>query len=188
MKHRRSKVRAFTLVELMVSLVAGLIVTIAVVGLARAATTTFFEAARIASVESTVRTASERLRQDLARAGYMSTGNIKLARDGAPGVPLAHRIALRDPAAATGSRYATLNDLQGVRIVVGGSGSFTAAFDATNAGTAGPNSLSSNNGLNPDAAIFVRSSRCVAGRRRNSAFCFSLKGRFGFGMIQGGVR
>src|SRR5205823_2689367 len=60
--------QGFTLVELMVSLVAGLIVTIAVVGLARAATTTFFEAARIASVESTVRNASERLRQDLARS------------------------------------------------------------------------------------------------------------------------
>ena len=152
MKHARSKTRGFTLVELMVSLVAGLIVTIAVVGLARAATTTFFEAARISSVESTVRTASERLRQDLARASYLSTGNIRLARDGAAGVPMSHKIAIANPSAAIGtggSRYAALNDLQGIRIIVGGSGSFAIA----NAGTAGPNTLSASNGLNPDAAI-----------------------------------
>ena len=91
---KRTQARGFTLVELMVSLVAGLIVTIAVVGLARAATTTFFEAARISTVEANVRTAAERLRQDLSRASYMSTGNIKLAVDQAPGVPLAHRIGI----------------------------------------------------------------------------------------------
>lgn len=148
----RSRNRGFTLVELMVSLVAGLIVTIAVVGLARAATTTFFEAARIASVEATVRTASERLRQDLLRASYMSTGNIRLARDGAGGVPMSHKIAVANPSAVGGfggSRYNALNDLQGVRIIVGGSGTFPIA----NAGTAGPNALSLNNVLNPDAAI-----------------------------------
>jgi hypothetical protein len=143
----------FTLVELMVSLVAGLIVTIAVVGLARAATTTFFEAARISAVESTVRTASERLRQDLARAGYMSTGNIRLARDGAPGVPLAHRIAVSNPSVVGGfggSRYTGLNDLQGVRIIVGGSGNNPIPLAGSNTA---PNALSTSNGLNPDAAI-----------------------------------
>jgi type II secretory pathway pseudopilin PulG len=147
--------RGFTLVELMVSLVAGLFVTLAVVGLARAATRTFFEAARISSAESAVRTASERLRQDLSRAGYMSTGNIKLARDGVLPVPipLAHRIAVRDPSqaagAATGSRYTTFNDLQGIRIIVGGSGSFASPL-LPGAGTP---VLSGNNGLNPDALI-----------------------------------
>ncbi len=149
----RSRVRGFTLVELMVSLVAGLIVTIAVVGLARAATTTFFEAARISSVESTIRSAAERLRQDISRAGYMSTGNIKLARDQAGGIPLAHRIAVLDPTTPGpngGSRYTTLNDLQGIHIVVGGSGSVPIDL---NAGTAGPNALSAKNGLNPDAII-----------------------------------
>ncbi|HSO38768.1 MAG TPA: prepilin-type N-terminal cleavage/methylation domain-containing protein [Labilithrix sp.] len=152
MTTRRSRDRGFTLVELMVSLVAGLIVTIAVVGLARAATTTFFEAARISSVEATVRTASERLRQDLSRASYMSTGNIRLARDQAGGVPLAHRIAVPDPTTPSvfgGSRYTALNDLAGINIIVGGSG----AVPIPGAGTAGPNALSSNNGLNPDAVI-----------------------------------
>ena len=154
MKRTRKSARGFTLVELMVSLVAGLIVTIAVVGLARAATTTFFEAARISSVEASVRSAAERLRQDLSRASYMSTGNIKLACDQAGGVPLAHRIGVPDPTTLSvngGSRFSALNDLAGINIVVGGSGNAAASFP--NAGTAGPNLLSANNGLNPDAVI-----------------------------------
>ena len=148
MRHSRNSSRGFTLVELMVSLAAGLVVTIAVVGLARAATTTFFEAARISSVEATVRNASERLRQDLARTAYMSTGNIRLARDGAPGVPLAHRIAVPNPSlvGASGSRITALDNLQGVSIIVGGSGLAPIA----NAGTP---ALSTPNGLNPDALI-----------------------------------
>lgn len=150
MRHTRHSLRGFTLVELMVSLLAGLIVTIAVVGLARAATTTFFEAARISTVESTVRNASERLRQDLARASYMSTGNIRLARDQAPGVPMAHRIAVSDPTSdTTGSRYNALKDLSGIRIIVGGSATGAIA----GSGAEGPNLLSSNNGLTPDAII-----------------------------------
>src|SRR4051794_40602009 len=148
---RKNNRRGFTLVELMVTLVAGLIVTIAVVGLARAATTTFFEAARIASVESTVRTASERLRQDLARSAYMSTGNIRLARDGVPGLPRSQRIALYNPVATTASRYTALDDLQGIHIIVGGSGN----SPITGAGSAGTNNLSAKNLLNPDAVILA---------------------------------
>ena len=142
--------RGFTLVELMVSLVAGLIVTIAVVGIARAATTTFYEAARMSSTEATVRSASERLRQDISRAAYMSTGNIKLARDGQSSVTLKNKIAVKDPMGdATGARYAGLQSLQGLHIVVGGSGNFPIA----GAGTQGPNNLSTNNALNPDAIM-----------------------------------
>ncbi len=154
MKHSRRRGRGFTLVELMVSLAAGLIVTIAVVGLARAATTTFFEAARISTVESTVRTAAERFRQDLARAGYMSTGNVRLARDGVSGVPMAHKIAVINPSVVGGpggSRYAGLDNLQGIQIIRGGSG--TASPLVPGAGAAGTNNLSLNNGLDPDAVI-----------------------------------
>ena len=116
----------------MVSLVAGLIVVIAVVGIARAATTTFYEAARMSSTEGAVRTASERLRQDLSRAAYMSTGNIRLSRDGQGAVQLSQKIAVTDPTnATTGSRYAALNNLQSVHVVVGGSGN----FPILNAGT-----------------------------------------------------
>lgn len=137
---RRALARGFTLVELMVSLVAGLIVTIAVVGLARTATTTFYEEARLSAVEATVRSASERLRQDLSRVAFMSTGNVKLARNDSPSVPFGQKIS-HLPGAASPSRYAALTDnLQGIRVTVGGS-----------AATAqGPNNLSTVNGLNPD--------------------------------------
>jgi prepilin-type N-terminal cleavage/methylation domain-containing protein len=72
-KRRRS--RGFTLVELMVSMIAGLFVAMAVVGLSTQATNTFHEEARTASSEMTLRTAVERLRADLQRAAYMSSGN-----------------------------------------------------------------------------------------------------------------
>jgi len=154
MKRSRSRAAGFTLVELMVSLVAGLIIAMAVVGLSKAATTTFYEEARISTVEATVRSAAERLRQDLIRASFMSTGNIRLARDGATAampnlrVPFGHKIAVTDPSgAASGSRYPALDNLQGIRITVGGSGSFPVA----DAGTAGPLGLAGANGLNPDA-------------------------------------
>ena len=135
--------RGFTLVELMVSLVAGLIVTIAVVGLARTATTSFYEEARLSTTESAVRTAAERLRQDLTRVSFMSTGNIQLA--GGDTVPFGHKAA-QLPGAATPSRYgvATAN-LQGIRIVVGGS--FATAQ--------GPNLLSAKNLLNPDSILLT---------------------------------
>jgi Tfp pilus assembly protein PilE len=147
----RASARGFTLVELMVSLVAGLIVTIAVVGLARDATTTFYEEARLSAVEGTVRSGSERLRQDLSRTAYMSTGNLTLGGSDLPpaspalAVPYGHRIS-HVSGAGTPSRYgaATLN-LQGIRIVTGGS---KAATDSGNA-------LATLNGLNPDELVLT---------------------------------
>jgi len=72
-RFRRS--RGFTLIELMVSLIAGLFVAMAVVGLSEQATNTFHEEARTAASEMALRTAVERLRADIQRAGFMSTGN-----------------------------------------------------------------------------------------------------------------
>lgn len=146
----RKRALGFTLVELMVSLVAGLIVTIAVVGLARTATTTFYEEARLSAVEGTVRSASERLRQDLSRTAYMSTGNLPLAgSDAAPAtpqlaVPFGQRIS--HVTGTSPSRYglATAN-LQGIRIIPGGSKA------ATDTG----NNLASLNGLNPDELVLT---------------------------------
>jgi type II secretory pathway pseudopilin PulG len=66
----------FTLVELTVALVAGLIVAIGIVGLSREATATFHEEMRSSAAEATLRTAVDRLRADLQRASYMSTPNI----------------------------------------------------------------------------------------------------------------
>ncbi len=77
MTTRRRQKRGFTLVELMISLVMGLIVALAAVALARTATTTFYEQARISGVEANLRAASERLRNDLSRVAFMSTPNLQ---------------------------------------------------------------------------------------------------------------
>ena len=74
---RRRYNSGFTLIELMVSLIAGLAVALAVVALSTEATATFHEEARTAAAEMALRTAAERLRSDLQRAAYMSTGNIQ---------------------------------------------------------------------------------------------------------------
>lgn len=130
MKRRHKRERGFTLVELMVSLVAGLIIAMAVVGLAKQATTTFHEEVRAGSAEGQVRSAVERLRLDLVRAGYMSTGNIKLD----PKI-------VRRPTDTTGSRYTVLNNMTAVRLFQAGS---------VNAQTNVDN-LMTNNLLAPDA-------------------------------------
>lgn len=78
MSRRRSAQQAgFTLVELTVAMVAGLIVALGIVSLSRAATKTFNEEIRSSAAESALRTAIDRLRGDLQRAAFMSTGNIQ---------------------------------------------------------------------------------------------------------------
>jgi len=89
---RRPRQAGFTLIELTVALVAGLIVALGIVGLSHEATQTFNEESRSSAAEAAMRTAVDRLRADLARAGYMSTGDI-----------------LSDPAIA---HAPTLNNLQ----------------------------------------------------------------------------
>ncbi len=126
MNRARRRSRGFTLVELMISMVMGLIIALAAVGLARTSTTTFYEQARISGVEANVRAASERFRNDLSRASYMSTPNIqwdaKVAK--IPG-------AVGDP-----YRIAALKELAGIRI---------APADATIRGHA----LSTKNSMTP---------------------------------------
>ena len=73
---RRASARGFTLVELTVALLAGLIVAMGIVALSREATRTFHDEMRTSAAEATLRTAVDRLRTDLQRAAFMSTGNI----------------------------------------------------------------------------------------------------------------
>jgi len=70
------KNRGFTLVELLVSLVAGLIIALAVFAISKDATATFHEEARTATAEMSLRVAAERIRTDLDRAAFMATPNI----------------------------------------------------------------------------------------------------------------
>ena len=74
----RRRQAGFTLIEITVALVAGLVVAIGIVGLSKEATRTFHEEVRNAAAEATVRTGIDRLTADLSRAGYMSTANIQL--------------------------------------------------------------------------------------------------------------
>jgi type II secretory pathway pseudopilin PulG len=124
----RSLARGFTLVELMVSLIAGLFVALAVVGLSSQATSTFHEEARTAASEMSLRTAIERLRADLQRAGYMSSGNYQ--RD--PFIAIAPG-AVRP----TAGQFNSLYRLAGVHLLYQGSVALTP--------------LSANAGLTPDA-------------------------------------
>jgi len=84
--------RGFTLIELMIALLAGLIVAMGVLGLSRDATHTFHEEMRGSAAEAALRTAVDRLRGDLQRAGYMSTGNIILDPQ------IAHPLGVASPA------------------------------------------------------------------------------------------
>jgi prepilin-type N-terminal cleavage/methylation domain-containing protein len=74
---RRRAQRGFTLIELTIALLAGLIVALAIMGLSRDSTRTFHEEMRASSAEANLRTAVDRLRSDLSRAAYMSTGDIQ---------------------------------------------------------------------------------------------------------------
>jgi Tfp pilus assembly protein PilW len=113
------------MVELTVALLAGLIVAMGIIGLSREATNTFHDEARASAAEASLRAAIDRLRADLQRAGYMSTGNIQTD-------PFIAR-----PLGQTGitSSLAGVTNLQGVHLVSPGPNNFT---------------LSTANGLAPD--------------------------------------
>jgi type II secretory pathway pseudopilin PulG len=73
---RRRGQGGFTLIELTVSLIAGLIVAMGIVMLSKSSTQTFHEEMRSSAAEANLRTAADRLRADLGRAGFMSTPSI----------------------------------------------------------------------------------------------------------------
>jgi prepilin-type N-terminal cleavage/methylation domain-containing protein len=141
--------RGFTLVELLVSMVAGLMVALAVIALGRDATNTFQDEARSAASEMSVRLGKERLRNDLEHAGMLSTGSIgrdpQVARTqgdmpnvGAPAAPT-------NPAV---TNHAGIKNLVSVRLSTGFSAS---TLNPGNDGTdQAAFAYSANNGLNPD--------------------------------------
>jgi type II secretory pathway pseudopilin PulG len=109
----------FTLVELTVALVAGLIVAIGIVSLAKASTQTFHEETRAGAAEAALRTAVDRLRSDLARAGYMSTGNITADPN------IAKPLGQASPLSAAAANFVGLARLSSIRLYEGGSTSNT---------------------------------------------------------------
>jgi len=182
---RRHKVGArrsgagFTLVELMIAMVAGLMVAMAVMGVSKEATNTFHEEVRVAGAEMALRVAMERLRQDLQRAAFMSTGNIV-------GDPVIARRAQATAAGSVGNLSnvsnppAAMLQLSGIALHPGGS---SVAADSTSLSVPGGTTVMvkdqlTNNGLSPDsidiggnfsssdeyvAAVLWTASLCAAG-------------------------
>ncbi len=161
-KGAKRRARAFTLIELMVSLIAGLFVAMAVVALSGAATNTFHEEARTASAEMSLRTAVERLRADLQRSGFMSTGNIQ--KD-----PLvAH--APGQPIPVTGP-LGGLYQLAAIQLIAQGS---TAATPLSAAAGLSPDAILLSGNFTTTDEYVVRymdngSSACTGGQRLNLA-------------------
>lgn len=105
----------FTLVELTVAMVAGLIVALGIVGLSREATRTFNESSRSSAAEAALRTAIDRLRADLARAAYMSTGD--LLSD----PMIAHSPITNNWSNITNGKMTGLEGLSAIQLINGGS-------------------------------------------------------------------
>ncbi|HEY4102398.1 MAG TPA: prepilin-type N-terminal cleavage/methylation domain-containing protein [Polyangiaceae bacterium] len=78
-RHRTANASGFTLVELMVALTGGLFVSLAVFALARDSGRFYQRESRLANATVGALLGFERLRTDIARAGFLSTPNI--ARD-----------------------------------------------------------------------------------------------------------
>jgi pilin/secretion family protein with methylation motif len=75
-RHARGPTRAFTLVELMVAMVASMFVAIAVFGLAKHASAFATQQSRIADATLQSVVGFERLKADISRAGFLTTPNV----------------------------------------------------------------------------------------------------------------
>ncbi|HEY2510374.1 MAG TPA: type II secretion system protein [Polyangiaceae bacterium] len=115
----RRKESGFTLVELLVSMVAGLMVALAVVAMSREASGTFHEETRIAGAQMQIRAAMDRLRADVARASFMSTGNIWIDPMIPTGAGTVMNVA--QITAISNSNHMSIQSLAGIRLFSGGS-------------------------------------------------------------------
>ncbi len=113
----RGAAPGFTLIEITVALVAGLIVAMGIVGLSHEATQSFNEETRSAAAEAAMRTAIDRLRADLSRAGYMSTGNIL------SDPMIAHTPGLSNLANLANPNMTGIKELVALQLIPGGSNS-----------------------------------------------------------------
>src|SRR4051812_33413875 len=74
---RRLSQRAFTMVGLLVAITAGLFVAVGAYSLAKQGSRFFQQEARIANAQFSATLGFDRLRADIARAGFLSTPNIQ---------------------------------------------------------------------------------------------------------------
>src|SRR4051812_27995211 len=71
------RARGFTLIELIVAITAGMFVAIAAFALSRQGSRFFQQEARIANAQFAATAGFERMRNDIARASFLSTPNIQ---------------------------------------------------------------------------------------------------------------
>lgn len=140
---RASGQRAFTLVELLVAMAAGLVVSLAAFLLSKNATRFFQNEARASGSHLAATIGLNRLTADLQRAAYLSTGNIQVMDDpqrcGAPPVaPLGLRLLSGIAIQRQGSVFlhpselgqSIVNGMWPDAIVIGGSLNSTEVFEA----------------------------------------------------------
>jgi type II secretory pathway pseudopilin PulG len=140
--------RGFTLVELMISMAAGIMVALAVVALSREATNVFQDETRIAGAEMQLRSAMDRLRNDVQRASFMSTGNVYIDPAIYTGSSASATNNVQNiPAFYYTSAHMSLGSLAGVRLFAGGSS--VGGGDGGSSQSVG--AMSTLNGLSPDA-------------------------------------
>ena len=84
LRRRRAEGRGFTLLELLVAVVAGLFVVMAAFLLARGSTSLFGSENNAGTAQLNLRLGLDRLRSDISRAGYMTTPNVALDPDVCP--------------------------------------------------------------------------------------------------------
>jgi prepilin-type N-terminal cleavage/methylation domain-containing protein len=133
---RRAFEQGFTLVELLVAMVAGLLVITAAFLMSKGAMRLFGSESRLSSTQMNVRTAMDRLRGDLQRIAYQSTGNV-----------------VADPLMC---QPTNLGRIQGVRLLH--AASYTASASLTTVagvslGTLIKSSVFDANNLTPDAIL-----------------------------------
>jgi prepilin-type N-terminal cleavage/methylation domain-containing protein len=139
LRARQRSPRGFTLVELMVAMVAGMFVAIAVFTLAKHASAFAMRQSRIADATLGSVIGFERLKADIARAGFLSTPNIardpNICRGGAGAADpawLARLSSVYIEDSADASTESTLNGLTPKSIVLAGSYSSQDLFVARN--------------------------------------------------------
>ncbi len=139
MKCAERTARGFTLVELMVAMVAGMFVSIAVFTLAKHSSAFSMRQSRIADATLQSVVGFERLKADISRAGFLSTPNLStdraMCRDaGDPLYPLAMRrlASVMIEESPNASNEMTVNGLAPRRIVLAGSYASADQFPARN--------------------------------------------------------
>jgi len=197
MTQSKRRARGFTLVELMVAMVAGLFVSIGVFTLAKHSSAFSMRQSRIADATMQSVVGFERLKADISRAGFLSSPNLSAdqALCGDEGAPL-YPPALKSLASVmieespNASNEMTVNGLTPKRIVLAGSYASADQFPARNIIDGPPvqiflvpNSLGMVNiGYQPDQAAATLSRVFATGR---AIRIVDDVGRIQFGQIAG---